>query len=112
MGVGEALQSLDGARPRLGVRVRDDDERSARLGDPSVGVRREAERPLVEEQSRHELRRRRLGNHDELVDQRSEGGESAVEPGLRPVRDDDAGDAHRRSRYTASVRWAVSAQLK
>ena len=79
MGLGELPEQLDRARARLGVRVRDDHERSARLGDPLVRVRGEAERPLVDEQARSDLRRRRVGDDEELVDLGREGGEAPVE---------------------------------
>ncbi len=45
MGLGELARQLDRVRPRLRVRVGDDDERSARRGDARVRVRGEAERP-------------------------------------------------------------------
>ena len=45
-----------------------------------------------------DVRRRRVRNDDELVHLRAKRLEAALERGIRPVSDDDAGDAHVSSR--------------
>src|SRR5436309_7491340 len=111
---GEIAQDPDRVRRRLGVGVRDDDELAARLGDAPVDVRAEAARPSVFDEAgvRRQLDvERQVCHYDQLPDLRCEAGEAALQIITRLVRDDDAGDAHMSSRYTASVRLAVSLQL-
>ena len=54
---------------------------------------------------------RQVLDNYELVNLRPERGEAAVEIRVRPMRHDDGRDAHTSSRYTSSVRRAVSVQL-
>src|SRR6185503_5054169 len=97
------------------VRIRDHDELARRDRHATVHVRSETEWLLVFQQPRAGRQMQLHGqvrDHDELVDLRSERCEATVEVRMRPMGDDDAGDAHRSSWYTASVRRAVSDQLK
>ena len=100
MGLGELDQELHGVVPRLGVRVRQDDVRSARRRDSLVRVRGEAESLVVDDQRGVDVGRGRVRDDDELVDLRPERVEAAVELRIGPVRDDDGVDApaHRSSR--------------
>jgi hypothetical protein len=92
VGLRELPQDPDSIRTSQGVRVGDDDEgRGGRLA-PLVRVGGEAERTLVDDQPRVDVRRRRIGDDDELLDLRREGVQTAIEVRLRPVRDDDRSD--------------------
>ena len=93
MGLRELDQELHRVVPRLGVRVRQDDVRSARRGDSLVRVRGEAEILVVDDQRGVGVGRGWVRDDDELVDLRPERVEAAFELRIGPVRDDDGVDA-------------------
>jgi hypothetical protein len=111
MGVHELSQQVDRSGVRFRVGVGDDDVRRARGRDPLVCVGCEAERALVHDELRVDRWDGRVRDDDELVDLRRQRIEATLESRVGPVRDDDGRDAQTSSRYTASVRLAVSAQL-
>jgi hypothetical protein len=92
-GIRELDQELHRVVPRLGVRVRQDDVRSARRSDSLVRVRGEAEILVVDDQGGVGVGRGRVRDHDKLVDLRPERVEAAFELRIGPVRDDDGIDA-------------------
>jgi hypothetical protein len=101
MGVCERDQLADGVLFRHGVRVRNEDVVAGCGLDPHVDVRGERERPLVLEHADAVGYRfhaaRQVGDHEQLVDLRSERGQRALQLVRVPVRDDDRRDRHRPS---------------
>jgi hypothetical protein len=89
----ELDQELHCVLTRLGVRVRQDNVRGACRGDPLVRVGGEAEGLIVDDQVRVDLGRGRVRDDDELIYLRPKGLEAALELRIRPVGDDDGGDA-------------------
>ena len=98
---GELVKGPDRVRFGVGIWIRDHDELTARLGDTAVDVGAEAERSLVLDKPsvcRQLDLQRDVRHHDQLLDLRCKRTEAAVQIGVRPVGDDDAGDAQSSSR--------------
>ena len=93
MGLRKLDQEFHRVVPRLGVRVRKDNVRSARRGDPLVRVRGEAEIFVVDDQRGAGVGSGWVRDDDELVDLRPERVEAAFELRIGPLGDDDGVDA-------------------